>query len=175
MEDERTAGLVRAPEILELGADDPFFEDAQKVHDLIARPAYELFEASGRTHGHDREDWLRAESEILLRVPVEVSETEDHFTVRAEVGGFGEKDIEVRVADRSLCITGRREEVWAQTEGQTIHSERRPRQIFRVLDLPSNLDANKVNARLTDGVLEITLTKVETGKKVSVLSQATAA
>jgi HSP20 family protein len=175
VEDERTAGLVRARGILELRAEDPFFERAQEIKDLIARRAYELFEARGGTHGHDQEDWLRAESEILLRVPVEVSETEDYFTVRAHVARFSENCLEVRVANRSLCITGRREQQWPQTEGQIIHSERLASQIFRVLDLPSQLDADKVNASLTDGVLEIRVTKTETGRKVPVLTRATAA
>ena len=31
----------------------------------ISQRAYELFEARGREHGHDREDWLQAEAEIL--------------------------------------------------------------------------------------------------------------
>ena len=175
MEDERTAGLVRARGILELHADDTFFEGAQEIRELIARRAYEHFETRGGTHGHDREDWLRAESEILPPVPVEVSETEDYFTVRAEVAGFSENCLEVRVANRSLCITGRREQQWPPTESQTIHIERLASQIFRVLDLPSQLDADKVNASLTDGVLEITVTKTETGRKVPVLTRATAA
>ena len=33
-------------------------------HDRIARRAYELFELRGREHGHELEDWLRAEREI---------------------------------------------------------------------------------------------------------------
>lgn len=40
----------------------------QDSHDLqarIARRAYELFEQRGREHGHDQEDWLRAEQDIL--------------------------------------------------------------------------------------------------------------
>jgi len=175
MGDESQAGLFRVPEILELHAEDPFFELAQEINSVIARRAHELFEAGGLTPGRDREDWLRAESEILLRVPVEVTETEDHFTVRAEVAGFTDMDIAVRVADRSLCITGRREGVWAQTEGQTIFSERRASEIFRVVDLPAAVDAGNVNASLTDGVLEITVAKIGMGKKVPVRTQATAA
>ncbi len=31
----------------------------------IRRRAYELYEARGRVHGHDLDDWLRAEQEIL--------------------------------------------------------------------------------------------------------------
>src|SRR5208337_3800595 len=39
---------------------------AAEIKDVIARRAYELFEARGFAHGHDHEHWLRAESEILL-------------------------------------------------------------------------------------------------------------
>lgn len=175
MGDEMQAGLVRTPEVVEFRAEDPFFELAQEINNLIARRAYELYEAGGLTPGGDREDWFRAESEILLRVPAEVSETKNSFTVRAEVTGFGEQDIEVRVADRSLCIRGRRDVAWPPMEGQALYSERRPIQIFRVLNLPVPVLADSVKAGLTDGVLEITLAKVETGKKVPVLIQATAA
>jgi len=175
MRDQGVAGLVRVPDIIELLADDPFFERAQEINDLITRRAYELYESRGLTHGHDSEDWVRAGSEILLRVPVDVTETDDHFTVRADVAGFTNEDIEVRTETRSLCIAGRRQEAWEQKEGKTIHSERRASRIFRVLELPSQIDPERVDARLIDGVLEITLAKVGTGKKVPVLTKAAAA
>jgi len=38
--------------------------NVQKVQLAIAHRAHELFEARGREHGHDLEDWLRAESEL---------------------------------------------------------------------------------------------------------------
>ncbi len=174
MGDQGVAGLVRTPEIPEFRAGDPFFERAQEINDLITRRAYELFEARGLTHGLDRDDWLRAESEILLRAPVEVTETEAQFTVRADVSGFADKDVEVRVAPRSLCITAKRREAWEQKEGTTIHSERRASQIFRVLELPSQVDPYQVNARVTDGLLEVTLAKVGMGQEVTVLTKAAA-
>ena len=106
--------------------DDPFSELAQEINDLIAHRAYKLFESSGSMHGHAPEDWLRAESEILLDVPVDVTETEAELIVRVDVPGFGEKDLDVRVAPRSLCITGKRQESSDQQEGRTVYSERRP-------------------------------------------------
>jgi len=36
-----------------------------ELTERISRRAYELFEARGREHGYDREDWLQAETEIL--------------------------------------------------------------------------------------------------------------
>jgi hypothetical protein len=38
-------------------------------HDDIARRAYERWEARGRQHGHEVEDWLAAEAELLQVAP----------------------------------------------------------------------------------------------------------
>src|SRR6266446_5648208 len=162
-----------SPPSLSLG--EPFIEPAQEINDLIARRAYELFESSGFTHDHALEDWLLAESEILLQAPVDVTETETGFTIHADVPGFGEKDLEVRVAPRSLCITGKRQELSDQKEGTTIYSERRSKHIFRVVGLPSEIDPDRVNATVSGGLLEIELLKVGLGKKVPVLAKAAAA
>lgn len=145
--------------------DGPTFELAQEINGLIASRAYELFESSGFTHGHAREDWLRAESEILLKVPVDITETETELTVCADVPGFGEKDLEVRIAPRSLCITGGRQEASDENDRRIVYSERRSRQIFRLLDLPAEVDPDGVNATVRDGLLEIKVSKVVLGEK----------
>jgi HSP20 family protein len=166
---------VPALGIPDLFAGDPFFKLAQDFNDLIARRAYELFEASGYTTGHAHEDWIRAQSEILLKVPVDITATETELIVRADVPGFGEKDLEVRVAPRSLCITGKRQEAAEQKDGNTVYSERLSTEIFRVLDLPSEINPDKVKATVNDGLLEIKLLKVGLGKKVPVLAKTAAA
>ena len=175
MRNQTRARLDRALVTHDLFADDAFLELTDEIDDLIARRAYELFESSGFTHGHAHEDWLRAESEILLNVPVDITETETELTVRADVPGFSEKDIEVRVAPRSLCIVGQRHESSEQKEGKTIYSERSATQIFRVLDLPFQIDTDRVNAIVSDGILAIKLVKAGLGKKISVRAKAAAA
>ena len=40
-------------------------EGVKTLQERIRLRAYELFEARGREHGHDLDDWLRAEAEIL--------------------------------------------------------------------------------------------------------------
>jgi HSP20 family protein len=114
-------------------------------------------------------------SEILLNVPVDITETETGLTIRADVPGFSEENLEVRVAPRSVCITGKRQEASEQKEGETVYSERRSNQIFRVFDLPSQIDPDRVNATLGDGILEIRLLKIGMGKKIPVLAKAAAA
>ncbi len=175
MGSQAATAFVRTPETLTLIASDPFFERAQEINELIGRRAYELFESRGFAHGYDREDWLRAMSEILLNVPVDITDTETGLTIRADVPGFSEQNLEVRVAPRSVCITGKRQEASEQNEGETVYSERRSNQIFRVLDLPSQIDPDMVNATLSDGILEIRLLKIGMGKKIPVLVKTAAA
>jgi HSP20 family molecular chaperone IbpA len=41
------------------------------------------------------DDWLQAESEFLLAVPIEFTETETEYPVLARVPGFSEKELEI--------------------------------------------------------------------------------
>src|SRR6266849_10934718 len=173
MEDQAAREVVQAPEMLMLVPDDPFIELGREINDLIVRRAYELFESGGSAHGHDRENWLQAESEILLNAPLDTRETESAVTIHVDVPGFRENDLEVRIAPPRLCITGQRPEASEQEEGKMVYTERRSGRIFRLLDLPSQIDPDLTEATLADGVLEITLLKAaEMGKKVPVLAKA---
>ena len=154
---------------------DLIFEFASEIRDSIERRAYELFESRGFEHGHDCEDWLRAESEILLNLPVDITEGETEFTVHADVSGFGGKDLEVQVAPRCLCISGSREEASEQKEEEAVYSQRRSKHIFRLLDLPSEIDPDDVKTTVRDGLLEIKLSKVRLGEKDRVVAKAAAA
>jgi len=68
-----------------------------QLNDLIARRAFEVFEQRGGSPGHDVEDWLRAESELLQPVPLNVTELSEEYIVRAEVPGFSSEEIGISV------------------------------------------------------------------------------
>ena len=149
-------------------SDAPFLRSIEDMQNRIARRAYELFASSGFTDGHDLEDWLLAESELFGKMPVELSETDRELTVTAGLPGFTEKDIEIKVEPRRLFITGRREEKSEQKQkGETVYSER-SNEVFRTIDLPVEVDPDKVKTTLSKGELEITMLKKETGKKATV-------
>ena len=81
----------------------------QDVSNSIARRAFEMFEDRGRAFGHDLEDWLRAESEFLHPIHLDIAESDDAVTVRAEVPGFSAKELDVGVEPHRLTISGKRE------------------------------------------------------------------
>ena len=139
-----------------------------QICDVIARRAFDIFESHGRSPGHELEDWFRAESELLHPVPLNVTESNDEYIVRAEVPGFGSKDIEVIVEPLYLAISGKRETNEDKQNGKMICSESRADRIFRVLDLPSVVDTSKVSTTLKDGILIVDLPKAQNAEKVRV-------
>jgi HSP20 family protein len=134
-----------------------FLKQAQKISVAIALRAYELFEARGAEHGHDWEDWFRAESELLTPISAKVVDIDGGFTVRAQIPGFTRKDIEVQAEPRRLIIYGKKQGTSEQQEGRGVLKGKVPDEIFRVLDLPHEIDPDDVRATIKNGVLKITL------------------
>jgi len=147
---------------------DTLVERMGQMSAAIARRAYELLEARGSENGHDRQDWFRAESELLAPVPVKVAETDQELHVRAEVPGFTDKDVEVRVEPRRLIICGKKQQTSEQEKGRAASKVERSAEILRVVDLPHEIDPDKVRATLENEMLTITLPKVNPSTKTPV-------
>jgi HSP20 family protein len=144
------------------------FEQMKEFSQSVARRAYEYFEARGCEFGHDLEDWFRAESELMRRVPVEVKEAGGQITVRAEVPGFAANEIKVSVEPRRLLISGQSEKTTEEEKERTLLSEFRSNQFCRELRLPADVEPDKTTAVLKDGVLELVFAKAAESKPVAV-------
>jgi len=138
-----------------------------QLFDSIEKRAFEIF-SNGKWFSHDLSDWLQAESEILHPVHLEIAETDEALTVRAEVPGFTAKELDIRVEGNRLTIAGKHESKQESTKGKTIYSERCANEILRYVDLPSDVDGAKVNATLKDGVLNLELPKAPHAKSVRI-------
>jgi HSP20 family protein len=137
------------------------FNQFSQINNAIARRAFELFESHGGSPGHEMEDWSRAESEVLHPVPLNVTESDDEYTVRAEVAGYGGEDIEISVEPRRLAISGKRETKEEEENRKVIRSEWCADRIYRTVDLPSDVDASKVGTTLKHGILTVDLPKAQ--------------
>jgi HSP20 family protein len=144
----------------------------QQVFDSIEKRAFEIFHNNGRWFDHDLSDWLQAESEILHPLHLEIAETDDALTVRAEVPGFTAKELDIRVEGNRLTIAGKHESKEESTKGKTVYSERCANEILRSVYLPSDVDGTKVNATLKDGVLNLELPKAPHAKSVRIEAKA---
>jgi HSP20 family protein len=92
---------------------------------------------------------------------IDVRETAKEIRVTAELPGMEEKDLEVSLLDRALTIKGEKSEEHEEEKGDVHRSERQYGMFQRTIPLPSEVDAEKVNARFKKGVLKITLPKTK--------------
>lgn len=134
--------------------------------DAIARKAFDIFQRNGAQFGHELEHWFQAEGELFHPTHLEVTEADNMLTVRAEVPGFSEKDLQISLEPRRLTITGKRESHEEKKTKKTVYAEQCSNQIFRVVDLPNEVNpgASGVKATYDQGVLTVTLPEVESTK-----------
>ena len=155
-----TAAVRRAEEPMKPIKYGSVLDQIQDTFNALSRRAYEIFEGNGRAFGRDWEDWFQAERELLHPVHVSVEEFDDSFAVKAEVPGFSEKELEINLEPRRLTITGKREAKKEEKKGKTVYAERCCDEILRMVDLPAEVETDRVNATLKNGVLEFNLPKV---------------
>lgn len=138
----------------------------------LARRAFEIFESNGRLFGNDINDWFQAERELFHPAHINLSETDDSFTVRAEVPGFTAKELEINLEGRRLTISGKREKHEERKHKRTVYSETCSDELLRVLDLPAEVNAESSKATLKDGILELELAKAVPAKTLPITPKA---
>lgn len=94
--------------------------------------------------------------------PVDIEETDDSFVVEAELPGVKREDINVELDENQLSIHGEIEE--RERTGVLRRQTRRTGQFDYRVTLPTQVDPDKVDASLEEGVLRLTLQKTESHK-----------
>lgn len=125
----------------------------QELQLAIARRAHELFEAGGQKHGHDLEDWFRAESELLCPVSIAMAESQGRVNVCAKIAGFQRDEIEASVEPHRITILGKRKQGTAKTEMGGTEQHAHPDQVLQVVDLATEVDPERVTVNLQAGEL----------------------
>ena len=97
--------------------------------------------------------------------PVDVIDRDEQIVVRAEIPGVDKKDLDLSIDDNVLTIKGGVSREEKEEQGDYYRREISSGAFSRSVILPANVDASKVNASLRDGLLEVTLTKVEKSKR----------
>ena len=99
---------------------------------------------------------------------VDISETDNEIIVQAEIPGIDPKDLDISLNGRLLTIKGEKKSEHEEKKENYHKIERKYGAFSRTLELPADVDPDKVEAKYKDGVLKITLSKTETGKKIQV-------
>jgi HSP20 family protein len=93
-----------------------------------------------------------------------ITEDGEYFYVRAELPGINSNDLDIQATSNGISISGERK---IQEEGDTVKYHRREKEsgkFSRLINLPGDIDVNKVDAALKNGILTVTIPKAEAAK-----------
>jgi len=98
-------------------------------------------------------------SEQFIAPAATVLENADGYTLEVEMPGVSKDNLEMWVENNELTIVGRRS--MPAVEGTLIHRESRPESFRRTFELDPSIDAEKISAKIEQGVVTLTLPKAE--------------
>ena len=128
-------------------------------------------------------NWLRPQFSHLLGLPehqhlampfegripkVDVIDKDDAILVKAELPGVDKGDIEVTMNDTQVTIKGSMHAESEEKKTDYYYSEISEGSFCRTVTLPCEVNSDKQKAKFKNGVLELTLPKVEKEKKKSI-------
>ena len=112
----------------------------------------------------DIEPFWQSESWVAAP-PINLVERDNAFELTADLPGLGEKDIELKLANGILTISGQKEEE-KEDKSKNFHMrERRFGSFQRSLRVPEAVNADKIEAHFKKGVLTVTLPKTPEAQK----------
>jgi HSP20 family protein len=109
-------------------------------------------------------DWSLSQDRPEMSSPaLDLTESDESFTVVAELPGMTEEDIELSVLDDVLTLSGEKT-IEDSPDTKRHHTERRSGEFRREVRFSAPVDAGKVVAGFANGVLTVTLPKSDKAK-----------
>jgi HSP20 family protein len=117
----------------------------------------------------ERPDLGRLPSAFEGKTPkVDVIDRDDEIVVHAELPGVDKKDLDISMTDNTITIKGSTRHEEKEEKGDYYRCEISSGSYSRTVALPGDVNSNKTKATYKDGILEITMPKVEKSRKHSV-------
>lgn len=113
-------------------------------------------------------NWPSTNLERAIWPAIDVADNENEITVKAEVPGCNAEDIDISVHGNILTISGEKKQEEEKKEKGYYHLERNYGSFSRQINLPSDVETDKIDAACKNGVLTVKLPKAEKAKAVKV-------
>ena len=135
---------------------DSIFDEIERMQRRIEMRAYELFEGRGRELGHDVDDWLAAERELVWSPPISLEEGDGAITVQLSAPGVAPENIAVELTPQDLLVEAEAREEREKAKGKARAREIRSTKLFRSVHFPRPIDPDSAEAEFRNGVLKLT-------------------
>jgi HSP20 family protein len=133
----------------------PIFEEVAKRCEAVEQRAFDLFEKRGRELGHDLEDWLNAEHELMGWPAAELVEKDGAYELQMTLPGFEAKDVEVTATPTEVIVHAATEEEKKTEKGNVLWTEFGSNDVYRRVEMQNPINVDKVTAKLENGILRI--------------------
>ena len=116
----------------------------------------------------ENRDADRAQVDQFIAPPASVIEAGEGYTLELEMPGVTKDGLDISVENNELTVVGQRS--LPTVQGTLIHHESRPGNFRRTFELDPSIDADKISAKIEQGLVTLTLPKAEHVKprKISV-------
>ena len=101
----------------------------------------------------------RAQTKQFVAPPARVIEAGDGYTLEIEMPGVSKEGVDISVENNELMIVGRRS--LPSVDGTLIHHESCPENFRRTFELDPSIDADKIGAKIEQGLVTLTLPRAE--------------
>jgi len=99
---------------------------------------------------------------------VDIIDQDDTILVKAALPGVNKKDLEVSCTDHTVTIRSKTRTESKEEKGEYYRHEICSGSYLRTVTLPATVNENKIKAKFKDGLLEVTLPKLESAKRHSI-------
>lgn len=95
------------------------------------------------------------------RLGIDLADHGEEYVVTADVPGFDEDEIDLRITGRTLELQAHRDTASEQEDATYLRSERTHRSLQKHVQFPEPVEADEITATLTNGVLTVRVPKAE--------------
>jgi HSP20 family protein len=146
----------------------PIFEEIAKRGEAVGQRAFVLFEKRGRELGHDVEDWLKAEHELMGWPAAELVEKDGAYELQMTLPGFEAKDVEVTATPTAVIVHAATEEEKKTEKGNVLWTEFGSNDVYRRVEVQNPINVDKVTAKLENGILRINAPEIAKPREIKV-------
>jgi len=133
----------------------PVFDELARRMDAVRQRAFELFAERGGGAGHELDDWIAAEHELLGWPAAELKEADGEYEVDVTLPGFAAKEVEVTATPKELIVHAATSHEKKAEDEHVVWSEFGSNDVYRRFGFPIQVDADKVTASLEKGILKV--------------------
>lgn len=120
-----------------------------------------FFPRGGRLFGDLLRDWPQGARTSAFVPALDISENDSHYTITVEIPGVRKDDVQVELRDDMLVIQGEKKSEREEKKERGRHVERSYGSFSRAFTLPSDADAERLEASFKEGVLTVRIPRRE--------------